>query len=193
MTQQIRHFALLLLTLWPLTFQIQAARKPVMHPVYMFGFSASFTDSISCQTEVQKVDSAWLGAHKILIDRSLYGLQLQYHMESVENCKNPITTIFYDTSLRRLQRTWKRVRRRYERADGLRFSIIPVDRFLFRGEEYRPIIVDEPISNSKPHHSVTPPTSGEVVDEALQQGVDGAMKYADKKASKTHKKIKKDK
>ena len=122
---------------------VHAGRRPEMTRVYVFGFAASFTDSVACQTSIQQVDSAWLDEHQFLVDRSLYSLQLQYHMESAENCKNSICTVFFDKSEKKLERTWRRVHRRYEKADGLSFRTLPSDRFHFLAEEYRPIVEEE--------------------------------------------------
>lgn len=120
-----------------------AAREPEMKTVYMFGFAASFTDSVAYQTVVQQIDSAWLDAHKMLIDRSLYSLQLQYYVESSEGKSNSTCTVFFSTSRRRIDRTWKKVRKRFEHAEGLHLTTLPTERFAFKAEEYRPIIIEE--------------------------------------------------
>lgn len=118
------------------------SKTPVMKRVYMFGFAASFTDSVACQTAVQQVDSAWLDQHHFLVDRALYSLQLQFHMEHEENVNNPICTIFFDRNPKRLQRVWKKMSRRYQKAEGLRFRTIPAERFRFMAEEWKEIITE---------------------------------------------------
>ena len=123
---------------------VWAEKKPEMHRIYIFGFAASFTDSIAAQTAIQSLDDAWLDAsNDFLIDRSLYSLQLQNHMQSEEGCKNPVCTVFFSTSLRKLQRTWKKIRKRYERAEGLQMRQLPEDRFSFKAEEYREITIGD--------------------------------------------------
>lgn len=125
-------------------FEVHAKKKPEMRRIYIFGFGASFTDSVACQTDIQMLDSAWIEpSHKFLVDRSLYSLQLQNHMESVQQCKNAVCTVFFDQNRRRLQRTWNKLKKRYAKADGLLFSVVPEDRFHFKAEEYRPIVVEE--------------------------------------------------
>lgn len=126
--------------------EVGAVRKPEIRRVYIFGFAASFTDSIASQTTIQQLDSAWLDLdHDFLVDRSLYSLQLQNHMEAVEGCKNSICTVFFGTNPRRLQRKWNKVKKRYENAEGLRFGILPEERFRFKVEEYHEIVMEEPV------------------------------------------------
>jgi hypothetical protein len=129
-----------------------------MRRIYIFGFGASFTDSIACQTDIQVLDSAWIDpSHKFLIDRSLYSIQLQNHMENVEHCKNAICTVFFDQNQRRLQRTWNKLKKRYSKADELLFSIVPENRFHFKAEEYRPIVMEETTSAPTPPKGNKPP------------------------------------
>ncbi|MBQ8937516.1 MAG: hypothetical protein IJ066_07340, partial [Bacteroidaceae bacterium] len=45
----------------------------------------------------------------------------------------------------KLQRMWRKMRKRYERAEGLRFSVLPENRFRFTAEEYREIIIGDDI------------------------------------------------
>jgi len=122
-----------------------AAKKPEMTRVYIFGFAASFVDSLAYQTDVQQLDSAWIEpAHKFLVDRSLYSLQLQYYLESAEGKKNTVCTVFFDTNQRRLQKRWNKVKNRYEKAEGLHLTPLTTDRFRFKAEEWKEIIQEEP-------------------------------------------------
>ena len=124
-----------------------------MTRVYMFGFAASFTDSVAYQTDVQQIDSAWLDEHKFLVDRSLYSLQLQYHLEGKEHKQNTTCTVFFNTNRRRLERTWRKVHKRYEQSEGLHLTALPKTSFAFKAEEYRPIIIEEDTTQTTP----TPP------------------------------------
>ena len=116
-----------------------------MKRVYIFGFSASLTDSTAFQTDIQVLDSAWIDAHKFLLDRALYSLQLQSHVEAQEHHKNTICTIYFNTKPRKLQRKWAKVKKRYEKDPALKYEILPRERFAFKAEEYRPVIIGEPV------------------------------------------------
>lgn len=132
----------------------QGAKEPKMKRLYMFGFAASFTDSVAYQTEIQRIDSAWIDEHKFLVDRSLYSLQLQYHLEGVEKKRNTTCTVFFNTNLRRLERKWRRVHRRYEKVEGMHLTTLPREKFFFAAEEYRPIIIEEDTTLVQPTPAV---------------------------------------
>lgn len=117
-----------------------AAKEPKMKPIYIFGFAASFTDSVACQTEIQRLDSAWIDSHGFLVDRSLYSLQLQMHMEQEEELSNTVSSVFFSTSERKMQRLWAKLRRKYEAAQNLNYHVTPADKFRFTAEEYRPAV-----------------------------------------------------
>ena len=150
---------ILLAALLAVTASARTKKEPMMKPVYMFGFAASLLDSTAYQTTVQRIDSAWLDPHGLLVDRSLYSLQLQYHVELEEGRHNSTCTVFFNTSQRKLQRAYNRVRKRYQKAEGIRLLPLSADRFRFKAEEYRPIIMEEDTTAAapKPKGSVPPP------------------------------------
>lgn len=122
----------------------QAAKKePVMQRVYMFGFGASLTDSIACQTAVQAVDSAWLDTHKLLVDRSLYSIQLQFYVEQNEGVNHPICTIYFDRNERKVQKMWNKIKKRYEADPNIKLRQIDPSKFQFMAEQYMPPIIGE--------------------------------------------------
>ena len=125
-----------------LTFTLlaSAAKEPKMQPVYIFGFAASFTDSVACQTTVQRVDSAWLDNHGFLVDRTLYSLQLQMYMEQNEHMANAICSVFFSRSERKMRRLWEKMQRTYEASQAVIFHVTPEEKFHFRAEEYRPVV-----------------------------------------------------
>ncbi|MCR5179764.1 MAG: hypothetical protein K6C30_00890 [Bacteroidaceae bacterium] len=141
---------LLLMGLTGCLVQAYAEKEPEMKRVYIFGFAASFTDSTACQTVVQTLDSAWLDGHKFLVDRSLYGLQLQNHMEDARQTRNSICTIFFDTNPKRLQRQWRKVHKLYEKSPGLHFLVLDEEQFRFKAEEYKPIIIEDMPAEATP-------------------------------------------
>ena len=135
----IRHYLILLLLLVPLA--LWAEKAPRRQRVYMFGFAASFTDSIAYQTDVQRLDSAWVeGKSDYLVDRSLYSLQLQYFVEGQLKNTNSICAVFYHKNPRKLQKMWTKVKKRYEKAEGLKLLPLAKSDFIFRAEAYKPIV-----------------------------------------------------
>lgn len=63
--------------------------------VYIFGFSASFTDSVAYITDVQQLDSAYIETkYDFLMDRVVYSDQLQTYLEAVKQMPNSTCTVF---------------------------------------------------------------------------------------------------
>ncbi len=128
-----------------LTLSLSAADKePKMKRVYMFGVAVSLIDSTAYQTDVQVIDSAWIEPHQFLVDRALYSLQLQSHVETQEHHKNSICTIYFNTSPRKIQRKWAKVKKHCEKDPSIHYQILPKERFCFKTEEYKPVIIGEP-------------------------------------------------
>ena len=127
-----------------------AGSQARMQKVYMFGFAASFTDSIAYQTDVQAIDSAWLeGKKEFLVDRSLYSLQLQYYVEGQLRTATSICTVFYHKNPRKMQKLWAKVKKRYEKAEGLTLKTLGKQDFAFKAEQYKPIVNEEvPVQGS---------------------------------------------
>ena len=63
---------------------MQASAKLRCTPVYIFGVSASFNDSIVYFTDIQVLDSAWIDdKHDFLVKRSEYSYQLRDHLSAL--------------------------------------------------------------------------------------------------------------
>ena len=48
--------------------------------VYLFGFSFSFADSTAFLTDIQKLDSAQIGSHGMLMQRGIFSDQMRSHL-----------------------------------------------------------------------------------------------------------------
>ena len=119
-----------------------AKKSQAPQRVYMFGFAASFTDSLAFQTEIQAVDSVWLLPNGFLVDRALYSLQLQYYVEG-KGSTNSTATVFFAEKAYKLKKVWEKVRKRYAKADGVSLTIVPQTDFQFRPEQYNEPTIDE--------------------------------------------------
>ncbi len=81
--------------------------------VYMFGFAASFNDTIVHFTNIQAVDSAWIdGKTKFLTGRHLYSTMLRDYLDKQQQ---PYRTsvVFYDKSLKKLQKKYIKMKKLY--------------------------------------------------------------------------------
>jgi hypothetical protein len=83
----LRLFAILLLT--TITVSYAEAKRVRVPKMYMFGFAASFNDTIVHFTNVIEVDSVWIESKKkFLIGREQYSNQLRNYLESKEQLPN---------------------------------------------------------------------------------------------------------
>lgn len=91
-----------------------ATAKPVkMAHLYMFGFSASFQDSVVYMTDVQDVAGAWMdNKSKFLISRDNYSYQLKHYLEGIGE-KNRVCMVFFAKSKSKAERQYLKLRKQY--------------------------------------------------------------------------------
>ena len=108
--------------------------------VYMFGFSASFTDSVAYITDVQQVDSAYIDTKTgFLLDRVVYSDQLQTFMESANVMRDCTCAVFFDTKRGKLEEENKRLRKRYQKDAGVVLKDLAAGQFQFHAPSYTPL------------------------------------------------------
>lgn len=107
---------------------------------YMFGFATSFADSVSYITTVQKVDSVTLNRkNKFLMDRNLYSVQLQRHLDADPPTGKFVTAIYYAPNKAKLTKKWNKVLRLHSNgAEGQNLMMLQDEDFSFKMEEYVP-------------------------------------------------------
>lgn len=125
---------LTILTAFLLGFSLSGSAKPKKMPLWMFGFSASFTDSIVYISDVQKVEPAYIETSTgFLYDRSIYSLQVENFIEEQLGKPRTTCTIFFSKSRKKMEKKFFSIRKRYIKEDGLAvktlegFSFVPVD------------------------------------------------------------------
>ena len=94
--------------------EASAKRRQLSH-IYMFGFSASFNDSIIYFTDIQTVDSAWIDDKThFLQGRDIYSQQLKdYFAASMQ--PNRICVVMYAPTLKEAEKKYLKMRRIYTR------------------------------------------------------------------------------
>ena len=111
-------YLLLLCTVCTLTVmginEASAKRRQLSH-IYMFGFSASFNDSIIYFTDIQTVDSAWIDDKTLFLQgRDIYSQQLKdYFAASMQ--PNRICVVMYAPTLKEAEKKYLKMRRIYTR------------------------------------------------------------------------------
>ncbi|MBQ8656959.1 MAG: hypothetical protein IJ527_07925 [Prevotella sp.] len=94
---------------------VDAWAKHVKLPqVYMFGFSASFTDSIVYFTDVHAVDSAWIDDSNGFLDgRSIYSNQLKDYLADELQMPNRVCIVMYGTTREDVEKEFLKMKRLY--------------------------------------------------------------------------------
>ena len=89
------------------------AKKRQLSHIYMFGFSASFNDSIIYFTDIQTVDSAWIDDKSLFLQgREIYSQQLKdYFAASMQ--PNRICVVIYAPTLKEAEKKYLKLKRQY--------------------------------------------------------------------------------
>ena len=101
---------MLTLSLLPFTTTAKGVKVPKM---YMFGFAASFNDTIVHFTEIQALDSVMLEAkHQFLMVRNQYSYQLSNYLTQ-QQMPYRTCVVFYDRKLNKLQKKFLKMKKLY--------------------------------------------------------------------------------
>ena len=97
------------------TMTVELQAKPVKPAhVYMFGFSASFQDSIVYVTDIQDVQGAWIESKtKFLLGRDNYSYQLKEHFTNNLQDPDRVCMVFYATSKSKAVKIMKKLMKKY--------------------------------------------------------------------------------
>ena len=102
--------AFILAAMIPTTSQ---AKGTAPQRVYMFGFAASFNDTIVHFTNIQTIDSVWIeGKTGFLLGRHLYSTMLRDYLDKNQM---PYRTcvVFYNKNLKKLQKKYIKMKKLY--------------------------------------------------------------------------------
>lgn len=123
-----------------------AEAKLKQKPVYLFGFAISFADSSAYITDVQYLETSYVDTKtKFLVGRNIYSVQLQQYLEKNEDCKQPVTSIFFGKKKEKVEKKMLSIRHRYEKDKGLTLKTVTCP---FNTEEYDDqVITEDPISD----------------------------------------------
>ena len=104
----------LMLLLTAATMPLTVNAKNVKQPkVYMFGFSASFQDSVVYMTDVQEVDSVWIdGKTKFLLGREQYSHQFKDYLTAQQQ-PNRVCIVFFALKKEDAEKKYLKMRKQY--------------------------------------------------------------------------------
>ncbi len=98
-------------------------------PVYIWGASISFSDTIAYFTEIQKLDSMVL-ENGLLPHRQYYAYQLKDYMNFKEDMPGRISVIYFDEKLSRIEKKESKIKKRLLEKDGMSVRYLG-DKFKF--------------------------------------------------------------
>lgn len=120
----------------------EAKRVQPQH-MYMFGFAASFTDSVVYITDIQDVQGAWYDTKsKFLLGRDNYSLQLKDHFKDKMQMPDRICMVFFAKSMKKAEKKYLKLRKKYL-SDKKRTSTYEVRYVTSQDFKFEPIDMSE--------------------------------------------------
>ena len=112
-----------------------ASAKPIKtNQVYMFGFSASFKDSVIYVTDIQNVPGAWIESkNKFLLLRDEYSRQMKDYLEEKLQQEKRVCVIFYYLKKKKAEKEFLKLMKKYKKGYEVRhvsaaeFKFEPID------------------------------------------------------------------
>ena len=82
--------------------------------MYMFGFAASFKDSVVYITEIQDVQGAWYDTKsKFLLGRDNYSAQLKDHFKEKMQMPDRVCMVFFAKTMKKAEKKYLKLRKKY--------------------------------------------------------------------------------
>ena len=90
------------------------AKQVKSQHMYMFGFAASFKDSVVYMTEIQDVQKVWYDKKtKFLLGRDIYSSQLQEHFKEKMQMPDRVCVVVFAKSLKKAEKKYLKLRKKY--------------------------------------------------------------------------------
>ena len=110
-------------------------KKDHSKPVYAFGISASFTDTVVYFTDIQILDSAKVSKEGFLSHRELYSYQLKNYLEDNQLQQNSTCMIYFSENKKKLEKEATKILNKYKKNNSMTVSRIDSDKFRFTKPE----------------------------------------------------------
>lgn len=106
-------------------------KKESHKPVYAFGVSASFADTVVYYTDVQLLDSVHLDKNGFLPHRELYSYQLKNFLEYEMKQPNRTCMIYFSDSKKKIDKEALKVLGKYQKNKSVVLQKIDPEKFRF--------------------------------------------------------------
>lgn len=103
--------------------------------VYVFGVSASFTDTLIYYTEIQAIDSVALDKNGFLPKRDLYSYQLKNYLELEKGVPNRTCMIYFSGNKSKLSKEAAKIINKYKKSKSIVIQKIDTGDFKFSKPE----------------------------------------------------------
>lgn len=110
-------------------------KKGEHKPVYAFGVSASFTDTVVYYTEIQVLDSVALDKNGFLPHREIYSYQLKNYLEIDKGQSNRTCMIYFSENQKELEKEAAKVLGKYKKNKSVALEKIDTQSFKFTKPE----------------------------------------------------------
>ena len=106
--------------------------KPLKtNSLYMFGFSASFKDSVVYVTDIQQVEGAWIDSKsKFLLGRDQYSTQLKEHLEQSMQQQGRVCMVIFATKKKKAEKKYLKLLKNYRKGYEIRYLNAPQFKFM---------------------------------------------------------------
>lgn len=135
-------YKMLMMTMLIVMTTLGMQAKEIQVPkLYVFGFAASFTDTIVHFTDVQEIDTPWIDKKKgFLLNRELYSSQLRSYLNTNQQLPHRSCVVVYNKNRNKAEKEYLKMKRLYTQSkDGKQhFDVrfINADDFHFKTVHY---------------------------------------------------------
>lgn len=120
----LRHITLAAVLMAAMAYLPASAKNYVVPKAYMFGFVASFNDSIIHFTDIQEVDSVWLmSKKKMLAGRSNYSYQLRSYCAQQLGMPNRTVVVVSSTKRKDVEKKLSKMKKEYGGKNASKYDI----------------------------------------------------------------------
>ena len=117
--KQLKLFLLAFLVM--MTATSAEAKTVKVDNLYMFGFSASFKDSVVYVTDIQNVPQARINEKKFLLDRDQYSYQLKNYLEETLQQPGRICLVIYDIDKKKAEKKYVKLMKKYKKGYDIQY------------------------------------------------------------------------
>jgi len=130
----MKYFLLIVFTLMVSSLEAKPLKT---NSVYMFGFSASFKDSIVYVTDIQNVQGAWIESKtEFLMGRDSYSYQLNSHLTDSLKQSQRISMVFFSLKKKKAEKQYMKLMKKYKKGYEIRYLNAPD--FTFKAVDMSP-------------------------------------------------------